>query len=88
MTPAKKIVKKKSVVTSVQPRDIRTDKDSFFEGDEHDETSEEFKAKMGSGERDEDVYTAEGAEELLEDDEIDAKEEGFSEGALPKKRRR
>ncbi len=46
-----------------------------------EETSEEKELDMELGEKDEDVYTEEGREELIEDDEVDAWEEGFMEGA-------
>lgn len=49
------------------------------EFDEDD--SEEIKEDMEEGELDEDVYSEEGREKLLEDDEIDSDEEGFMEGA-------
>lgn len=46
-----------------------------------DETEEEIKEDMDIGEKNEDVYSEEGRENLLDDDEIDAEEEGFMEGA-------
>lgn len=46
-----------------------------------EETSEEIEENMESGELDEDVYSEEGREKLVEDDEIDPEEEGFMEGA-------
>jgi len=46
-----------------------------------EETSEEKKAKMKSGEEDEDIYTQEGQEEEVEEDEIEPWEEGFMQGA-------
>jgi len=52
----------------------------FKEGDEHDETPEEVKVKMHVGGKEVDTYTEEGREELLEDDEVSAGEEGFAEG--------
>ncbi|MDP7141307.1 MAG: hypothetical protein QF506_02995 [Candidatus Woesearchaeota archaeon] len=45
------------------------------------ETKEEVKEDMETGEKEEDVYTEEGREKLIEDDEINPKEEGFMEGA-------
>lgn len=44
-------------------------------------TEEEIKENMEMGEKNEDVYSEEGREKLLEDAEIDAEEEGFMEGA-------
>lgn len=46
-----------------------------------DETSEEIEADMEHGKRNKDVYSEEGREKMEEDDEIDAWEEGFAEGA-------
>ncbi len=51
------------------------------QGIEKDETSEEKKKKMEHGDEDEDVYSKEGREKLLEDDEIDPMEAGIMEGA-------
>lgn len=64
---------------------VRRDVDEYAPADEQGilkkETSEEKQLAMEKGEKDEDVYSEEGREELVEDDEIDAWEEGFSEGA-------
>jgi len=49
--------------------------------DEIDATSEEKKDKMEQGELDEDVYSEEGKEKEVEDDEIEPWESGFMEGA-------
>ena len=46
-----------------------------------EETSDEKKAKMKLGEEDEDIYTEEGQEEEVEEDEIEPWEEGFMQGA-------
>lgn len=46
-----------------------------------EETSEEIKEEMELGEKEGDVYSKEGREELEEDDEIENWEEGFMEGA-------
>ncbi len=46
-----------------------------------EETSEEAEEDMELGEKDEDVYSEEGREQLEEDDEIENWEEGFMEGA-------
>ncbi|NQV91478.1 hypothetical protein HQ489_03305 [Candidatus Woesearchaeota archaeon] len=51
------------------------------QGIEKDETSEEISEDMEHGDKDEDVYSKEGREKLEEDDEIEAWEEGFMEGA-------
>lgn len=47
-----------------------------------EETSEEITEEMRLGEKESDVYTDEGREELIEEDEIENWEEGFMEGAL------
>ena len=52
----------------------------FREHEEHEETPEEFEAKMHIGGAEVDMYTEEGREELMEDDEIADWEEGFAEG--------
>ena len=51
------------------------------EPEEHEENSEELVQGMHTGEKQQDVYTAEGREELLEADEISDVEEAFGEGA-------
>jgi len=56
-------------------------KDGFLPPEEHEESSEKFKEKMDSNERDEDVYTEEGREELLKDDEVSNVEQAWTEGA-------
>ncbi len=56
-------------------------KDSFEdEPEEHEESSDELELEMETGEKEEDVYSEEGREKLVEDDEIDSWEAGFSEG--------
>ncbi len=56
-------------------------KDSFEdEPEEHEESSDELEFEMETGEKEEDVYTEEGREKLVEGDEIDSWEAGFSEG--------
>lgn len=54
------------------------------QGIEKEETSEEKAADMETGEKQEDVYTAEGREKLAEDAEISPREEAFMEGAEEK----
>ncbi len=51
------------------------------QGIEEDENSEKKKEKMEHGDRDEDVYSKEGREKLVEDGEIDPIEAGIMEGA-------
>lgn len=45
-----------------------------------EETPEEEELEMESGEKEADVYTEEGREELAENDELEPFEEGFMEG--------
>ncbi len=45
-----------------------------------EETSSEEELEMETGEKDADVYTKEGREELAENDELEPFEEGFMEG--------
>lgn len=54
------------------------------EPEEHEESSEELEDEMELGEKEEDVYTEEGREKLVEDDEIDTWEAGFAEGVKGK----
>jgi hypothetical protein len=49
--------------------------------DFEDKTEDEVDQEMETGELEEDVYTEEGRENLVEDDEISTAEEGFMEGA-------
>ncbi len=64
------------------PVPIRTNKEEFLdEATEHDESSDEVKKKMGTGEEEADVYSEEGREELVEADEVADWEEGFAKGA-------
>ncbi|MBU1111711.1 MAG: hypothetical protein ABIG93_00240 [archaeon] len=51
------------------------------QGIEPEETSEEISQDMEHGEKDEDVYSEEGREKLVEDGEISPEEEGFMKGA-------
>ncbi|MGH9425389.1 MAG: hypothetical protein ACRD2L_03665 [Terriglobia bacterium] len=60
--------------------EIVEEPEGFKEGDEHDETPEEVEHKMHVGGKEVDVYTEEGREELLEEDEVSVVEEGFSRG--------
>jgi hypothetical protein len=46
-----------------------------------EETSEEIKEDMELGEKEENVYSKEGREKLVEDGEIDPEEAGFMQGA-------
>ncbi len=46
-----------------------------------EKTEEQISDEMDMGEKNEDVYSEEGRENLIEDDEISPEEEGFMEGA-------
>lgn len=52
--------------------------------EESDESSDELKEEMDSGEREADVYSEAGREDLVEADELEPDEEGFMEGAEEK----
>ncbi len=75
---SKKPLKKKS-------KDNDEEKIEFYPDEEQgilkEETADEKKAKMKAGEEDEDIYTQEGQEEEVEEDEIEPWEEGFMKGA-------
>lgn len=80
--------KKKPAKPSIFERQGKVDRDDeiseelegFREHEEHDGTPDDFEAKLHSGEAETDVYTEEGREELIEDDEVSEWEEGFSRG--------
>ncbi|MEM4264070.1 MAG: hypothetical protein QW666_04240 [Candidatus Woesearchaeota archaeon] len=78
--------KKQSVIKSddVKKEGIKPEKEEFLESEEHEETPDEFDKELHAGEKEEDVYTEEGREDLVEDDEIEPWEEGFAEGAADK----
>ena len=79
--------KKKSVVGSLGKIDVKSKKAQFEdESEEHAESSEKLEEEMDLGEVDEDVYTEEGREKLVEDDEIEAGEEGYARGASSTKK--
>ena len=83
MPTAKK--KKASIFEGdLKKQGIQPEKDEFLEPEEHPEESDELEQKMRVGEKEEDIYTEEGQEELLDDDEIAPWEEGFSKGAIRK----
>lgn len=80
--------KKKSVIMQgdLRRKGIIAEKEEFLEDEEHSESEEDFKQEIATGEKDEDVYTEEGREEMLEESEISGKEEGFARGAQKSKR--
>lgn len=76
--------KKESVIKSddIKKEGIKPEKEEFLEPEEHAETPDEFDKELHANEKEESVYTEEGREDLVEDDEIEPWEEGFSEGAV------
>jgi len=59
------------------------EKEEFKEPEEHDEPHEELEMELHTGERNVDVYSEEGRQELIEDEgEIQPWEEGFAKGAV------
>jgi len=70
-------------IAGKDPRDegVVPEKNEFLEPEEHEESSEEVKQQMETGEKSVDVSTEEGREELVESGEINAREEGFAVGA-------
>ena len=80
------MAKKKSVLEGdLEKEQVEVPKshshDAFLEPEEHEESADAVEQKMHIGEKEVDVYSEEGREELVEGDEISEKEEGFSEGA-------
>ncbi len=65
----------------VETEETSSEKDDFEDDpEEHAEDEDEFVTKMRTGKKEEDVYTEEGREELVDDDEIEPWEEGYVEG--------
>ena len=71
------MAKKKPGENVYDESDITNDDDV-----EYAEDSEDVELEMNTGERDVDVYTEEGLEEELEQDELSPWEQGFMEGEL------
>ena len=63
---------------------VSSEKEEFLESEEHAESSDDVETKMHVGEKEVDVYTEEGREELMEEDEVSPQEEAFSKGAEAK----
>ena len=68
-----------------QPPDADDEKvveqpEGVSEHDEHTDTPEEIEHKMHVGDVEVDMYSTEGRDELMEDDEITELEQGFAEG--------
>ncbi len=75
---SKRAVKKKSKNNDDEKLEVYPDEE---QGILKEETADEKKAKMKVGEEDEDIYSEEGREEEVEEDEIQPWEEGFMKGA-------
>jgi hypothetical protein len=74
--------KKGSIFEKDKESEFIDEPEEFLEGEEHPETPENFTVKMQVGDKEADIYTEEGREELEEDEgEIAPWEEGFAEGA-------
>jgi len=77
--------KKKPTTGKKVPNDVSFEDSYAAEDEMHDEgvkkTAEELGVEMEEGKKEEEVYTEEGREKLLEGDEIDRWEEEFMEGA-------
>lgn len=71
------MAKKKAKVEEEKYSDEKED----FQSGEEDETSDEKTLHMRTGKDEKDVYSHEGREELIEENEIEDWEEGFAEGA-------
>ena len=92
---AKKKEKKGATIFegSLAKEDVAAEKEQFLEAEEHEkaldaETADDVELKMHVGEKEADVYSEEGREELEEDDELGGRgvadagaEEGFMKGA-------
>ncbi len=72
--------KKGSIFEKDKDSELVDEPEEFLESEEHTETHDEVKIKISVGDKEADVYTKEGREELAED-EIAPWEEAFSEGA-------
>lgn len=81
-----KSTKKKTIFEgSLKKQGIVAEQNEFLEDEEHESTHEEQELKIKIGEKDADIYTEEGREELEEDEgEIAPWEEAFAEGATGK----
>ena len=75
-----KKAKKGSIFEKDKNSEFEDEQDEFLDAEEREGTHAEHAMKIRVGDREENVYTEEGREELLEDDEISPAEEGFAEG--------
>jgi hypothetical protein len=72
---------KETIFEEENETELVAEPEQFLEPEEQAETHEDSEIKIQAGEQEADVYTEEGREELVADDEISPSEEGFSEGA-------
>ena len=83
--PKKAKTSKKTIFEgSLSKQGIVSEKDEFLEAEEHTETHEESGLKIRIGDKEADIYTEEGTEELEEEDEVAPWEEAFAQGASGK----
>ena len=74
-------VKKTKKRVPVEEDEVISKRDDFIdEPEEHSESEDNFKANLRKGKREGDVYTKEGREDLVENDELEPWEEGYIEG--------
>lgn len=79
--PAKKAPKKAKDEKYTDDVELSDEPEEFLDEPSEHSTETDHDLKVKVGERDEDVYTEEGREDLEESDEVAPWEEGFSEGA-------
>ena len=81
---AQKSEKKKTIFEgNLAKQKISAEKEEFLEPEEHELSHDEQKLKLNTGEKEIDIYTEEGRDELEEDEEAIAPwEEAFAEGAV------
>jgi hypothetical protein len=72
-------------VVDDQPLEDSTD-EFLDEADEHEESGEDFEARIAKGDKDTEPYSKEGREEMEENDEAKPGELGYVKGASRNKR--
>ena len=77
----KKRAKKPTIFEKDKESEFEDEPEEFLEPEEHAGTHTEHRLHVSVGKDEENVYTAEGREEMEEGDEIVPWEEGFAEGA-------
>jgi len=81
---AKKSTKKTIFEGSLSKQGVVAEKDEFLESEEHEGTHEDNGLRIQIGDKEADIYTEEGREELEESEEVAPWEEAFAEGATGK----